>query len=253
MPFPNSERVIYEINPLENVICQLRFPPILKIDSEIPAEFQEKIRIEFPIYNESIEEQGLIINESPIFSTQKTKNHEFSTEDGLWKINVTRTFIALSTSKYERWEQFNEKLNRILKTFVDIYKPPFFTRVGLRYIDVFDRAKLGLNNRSWEDLIKPYILGVLGTEISMNVDNFENTYQIKLSEANSTVRVITSLVLHRISREQCFKVDSDFFKSSRTNIEDTSKNLDFLNKTASKLIRWIITEELHNSLKPKKI
>jgi len=32
MPFPEVKRVIYEHNPLDKVICQLRFPPILRIE-----------------------------------------------------------------------------------------------------------------------------------------------------------------------------------------------------------------------------
>lgn len=50
MPFPDVPRVIYEINPLDEVICQLRFPPVLKIDTEVPAGFQEQIRDDYPFY-----------------------------------------------------------------------------------------------------------------------------------------------------------------------------------------------------------
>ena len=47
MAFPEVERVIYERNPLDEVICQLRFPAILKID-EPPIAFQEQIRTRYP-------------------------------------------------------------------------------------------------------------------------------------------------------------------------------------------------------------
>jgi uncharacterized protein (TIGR04255 family) len=50
MLFPDVPRVIYEVNPLEEVICQLRFLPVLKIDTEPPAGFQEEIRAEYPLY-----------------------------------------------------------------------------------------------------------------------------------------------------------------------------------------------------------
>ncbi len=55
MTFPSRQRIIYERNPLDRVICQVRFPPILRIDSEIPAVFQERIRKDFPEYNEKEE------------------------------------------------------------------------------------------------------------------------------------------------------------------------------------------------------
>src|SRR4051794_3088983 len=53
MPFPAVDRVIYERNPLVEVICQVRFPAILRIDVEPPAAFQEAIRGAFPAFSES--------------------------------------------------------------------------------------------------------------------------------------------------------------------------------------------------------
>ena len=37
---PEAEWVIYETNPLHEVICQVRFPRILKLETETPIEFQ---------------------------------------------------------------------------------------------------------------------------------------------------------------------------------------------------------------------
>ena len=45
--FSNDERVIYAKRQLVEVICQLRFPEILKIDVSEPADFQERIRRDF--------------------------------------------------------------------------------------------------------------------------------------------------------------------------------------------------------------
>src|SRR5690242_14515855 len=47
--FPASPRYHYERAPLVQVVCQLRFPPILRIEAEPPAAFQERIRAIFPL------------------------------------------------------------------------------------------------------------------------------------------------------------------------------------------------------------
>ncbi len=120
MPFPEANRVLYRKNPLDQVVCQLRFPPILRIDAEIPAEFQEMVRRQIPNLTETSEWKlevppGLKDQISPeilrqILQSSGNKNYEFSSEDGQWKINLTRTFVALTTQRYERWEEFKEKL-----------------------------------------------------------------------------------------------------------------------------------------------
>lgn len=44
-----SQRVIYENNPLIEVIIQYRFPKILALNSKDPIEFQDRIKDEYPI------------------------------------------------------------------------------------------------------------------------------------------------------------------------------------------------------------
>ena len=44
MLFSDRPRTHYEKAPLHEVICQLRFPTILSINSKEPADFQELIR-----------------------------------------------------------------------------------------------------------------------------------------------------------------------------------------------------------------
>jgi len=264
MPFPEVKRVIYKKNPLDKVICQLRFPPILKIDAEIPSEFQDKIRKDFPNYTETTELRvepsprikGQIPPEllSQVLQSTSTKNYEFSSEDEQWKINMTRTFISLTANKYERWEKFKEKLEVPLKALMEIYSPSHFSRIGLRYIDVIQRSVLGLEGVSWTELLKPYILGVLAApEICGYVRDSECRYEIGLSDKESTVRMVTKLVEDVDSGEICFRIDSDFFNTKKTSLNDTFDSLDYFNKRASRLIQWCITDRLHKSMEPLKV
>lgn len=50
MLFSDHPRTHYRNAPAHEVICQLRFPSILTINSVEPADFQEAIRAEFPQY-----------------------------------------------------------------------------------------------------------------------------------------------------------------------------------------------------------
>ena len=263
MPFPDIKRVRYKKNPLIKVICQLRYPPILRIDSEVPSAFQDSIREHFPLYNENIELQqetavGIKLQISPevikqLTKTGNIKSYEFSTADGVCRINLTRTFMSIFTSQYNKWEDFIMMFQPSIEALLKIYKPPFFTRIGLRYVDIFDRSKLGISDSNWNELLKPQFIGLLSTEIGNDIKHSENIYEINLPDNISIVRIATSFVKNKNTKEQCYLVDSDFYFPSRINNEDITSKLDFLHGEASKLIQWIITPKLHNAMEPESI
>ena len=65
--FSSSERKILEKNQLLEVICQLRYFDILKIDASEPVEFQEAIRAEYPQYAKKVEQlPPQIVNGKPV-------------------------------------------------------------------------------------------------------------------------------------------------------------------------------------------
>lgn len=264
MPFPKIARVIYAKNPLDKVICQLRFPPILKVDTEIPAGFQDRLRSEYPNLSESIEvifdlkvggQQRIPSEEfKQLSSTPEIKHYEFSSENNQWKIELTRNSLALSTSAYVKWEEFRGRFKSATDMFVDIYKPLVFSRVGLRYIDIIVRSKLNLEKDDWNTLIQPYLLGVIAVkELEDEVRHYDSTFEIGLEDEESRARIITRIVKKADSGEPCYMIDSDFFNMGKIKHEEVINKLDFLNVRAGRLFRWCITEKLHSSMEPKKI
>ena len=181
------------------------------------------------------------------------KNYEFSSEDKIWKVNLTRTFLAFSTKKYLHSADFKERLSVSLNALKDIYKPAYFTRVGLRYIDVIKRSQLNLSTAKWKELLKPYILGLLNeSAIENEIQTAECQYEISLSEYNSMVRIVAGLVnCEKEKSEQCFKIDSDFYTTEKTNISDVISRMDFFHKIASRLIQWLIQPKLYEAMEPK--
>jgi uncharacterized protein (TIGR04255 family) len=263
MPFPETPRVTYKKNPLRKVICQLRFPSILKIDAEVPAAFQERIRKEFPVLSEKVEVQfeisqkmeGSIPPEllNQALKPTESRNYEFSSEDEQWVVNLTRTFVALTANKYYKWEEFRDKLVGPLNALLNIYSPTHFSRIGLRYIDVIKRSELNLGDTSWSELLQPYMLGLLGSSVVADrIQSYESLSEIRLSDEKSIVRIVTKLETDP-SGEPCFIIDSDFHIMMKTNVGSALDILDYFNKRASRLIRWCITERLHQAMEPENI
>jgi len=262
MAFPEAERVIYEKNPLEEVICQLRFPPILKIDSETPTEFQECIRNQYPLYQtKSIGKlpAGLPDDLAKIlavdFSILPTgKAHEFVSRDEKWRLSLTKTFLALSCSQYRRWEDFKEHLQRPLLALEGIYKPAFYTRLGLRYRDVIRRSVLSLGEAAWSELLQPWIAGAIAQpEIADDIQENEAAFLAKLPDNQGSVRVRHGIALDEATKERCYLIDADFFDEAQTETPHAVDKLDYLNRQSRYLFRWCISDRLHQAMVPRAI
>jgi len=259
MPFPEAKRVIFKKNPLDSVVCQLRFPPILRIDTEIPSEFQEAIRQEFPNYEEEIEFEQQITPmieaagsrfELKVSKPSSAKNHSFSSEDNNWRINLTRTFMAITATRYTRWEHMQSFFAVPLRSLLRIYNPPFFTRIGLRYIDVFCRSKLGLDGVDWADLVEPYFLGILSSAVRKNVGGYSCSSEISLDNNLSKVRILTMLVKAVGTNEDCFMLDCDFFRTKRTKDVEIDSVLETLHSHSTRLLQFAIKKKLFESMEP---
>ena len=147
----DNRRYAYGKSQLIEVICQLRFPTILSIDTREPADFQETVRAAFPRYQCQVEKLPGV-NGAP---ARTVNNHTFISEDGGYKLSLTKDFIALSTMRYTHWEDFAARLDEPLGQFIKIYRPNCFDRVGLRFVNAISREQLGLTGRRWNDLLQP--------------------------------------------------------------------------------------------------
>jgi uncharacterized protein (TIGR04255 family) len=253
MPFPIAQRVHYKNNPLVEVVCQFRFPPILKIDTEVPGVFQDLVREKFPLYFEKLEISYL--SPTQPLNTQKntSKNYEFKDEQDEYKINLTRTFLSLSTKKYSQWEEFYERIKFMLDAFSKVYSVVHFTRVGLRYINLIRLKELGLDGTPWEELIQPYFIGLINSPVSKNVDAFENTSEVILEDKVSKARIITGFALKDDLSDKAFVIDTDFSFNQKHKLPEGIDKLNFFHDRATRLIRFAIHERLHQALIPKEI
>ncbi len=260
MAFPDAPRVIYEANPLEEVICQLRFPPILRIDTEPPAAFQERVRESYPFYKSKpalklpaglpAELVSLMDTNFPLGAGQVA--HEFGSRDERWVLSMTRDFLALTCRKYERWETFKERLRGPLDALLELYSPAFLTRIGLRYRDLIQRSVLGLEQTSWADLLQPWVAGALASPVvAADVEHSARELVIRLPDGRSRVRVHHGLAADDRTREQSYVIDADFFDDQQTEPPHAVQRLDFLNKQSRLFFRWCIQEQLHQAMRPR--
>ncbi len=260
--FSNEARCRYRNNQLAEVICQLRFPEILTIEANIPAQFQEQIRQDFPVYSVRKEapppkmtnNAGRITIENPV----QTKNYQFATADNVWRINLTSKFISLACSRYTCWEDFAARLDKPLAAFIRIYKPAFFERVGLRYLNFFDRKALELEDVPYRELIESPYLGILADEEAQERHTGRSTVdaeiglrggcRLKLHAGPGMVR--TPAAPQEVPR---FVFDQDLYMPGNVPVNLSAPTLHMLHSQAYSIFRGAITPTLHKAMEPEEI
>lgn len=260
--FSQEKRCIYRANQLGEVICQLRFPEILSIGANAPVAFQEAIRSDYPQYSARQETPAPKISGTPgnltLENQPSTINYQFVSADGVWRVNLTSKFISLACSRYTCWEDFAKRLDKPLVAFIKTYKPAYFERVGLRYLNFISRKALNLEGTPFTDLISPCYLGPLADE------EVNETASSRCSvDAELTIRGGCRLKLHagpglvkrgnQADQEVKFIFDQDLFMPGKVPVNMSAGALQTLHSQAYSIFRGAITDTLHDALEPENI
>lgn len=258
MPFPEFPRCRYKRNPIEVVICQLRFPTVLRIDSE--AQFQDLVRQTYPFYQSKPlipAVSGLPAQVTSLFPPglpfgQTDKLHEFMDRTKKWAVLLGRDSLALTCGQYQQWEQFKEFLDAPLAALRRLYSPPFFVRLGLRYRDVIHRDRLGLRDVPWKELLHPWIAGPYESpDVENDIVRTAHQILMRLWDEKARVLVNHGLVQDVATKEWCYVIDSDFSYEDQTEDADVVHRLDMLKREAGRFFRWCIRDRLHLAMEPE--
>ena len=254
----DAQRCRYGKPQLLEVMCQLRFPTILKIENQSPYEFQELIRKDYPNYSFKEEHPPAKPNTKPI----TVKNHQFISLDGGWKVNLTQSFISLSTHRYSTWEDFAKRLDKIIAHVIGVYRPACFNRVGLRYINAFNRERLELEGVPWRELIQPGFLGLMADEDVPETAFGKNEQSVNLAlpgGARCGIKCGPG-TLHKVNNktrqtvdEPAFMLDIDVYMDGNIEMSHTAAGLNIVHTHADSIFRGAITDTLHDAMEPQEI
>lgn len=260
--FSTDTRCIYRNSPLAEVICQLRFPEILTIESNLPAQFQDAIRDEFPRYSLRKEASIPKLSGAPgnfkMETQAQTNNYQFVSADGIWRVNLTSKFISLACCRYTGWEDFAAKLDKPLAAFIQIYRPAFFERLGLRYLNFISRNQLQLSGTPFRKLIQAPYLGLLADEQVAEKSTTRNTVDADLAirgGCRAKIHAGPGMVNRngQQDKEIKFIFDLDLYMSGNIAVNLSAGALQTLHAQAFPIFRGAITDLLHDAMDPHTI
>ena len=128
-------------------------------------------------------------------------------------------------------------------------------RVGLRYIDVLVRGKLGLSDTPWSELLNSSFIGMLGDcDMADDMQELQVDSLLTIPDVEQgQVRLRHGLARDDTGDEQVYVIDADFHTNRRCEADDVFNALDKFNRWGGCLFRWAASDRLRTALGPTKI
>jgi len=142
-------------SPLVYVVAQVRFSAIVKMEQYIP-DIQEKVRHEgFPKFSRGrVTEVRIEADREAQFTA--SDRWEFQNKESTLGVVVSTGSLAVHTSKYNRYEEFEKTVDQSLRVLNVVASPSLVERIGLRYVDLVQPG----DNETFADYLQPGILGL---------------------------------------------------------------------------------------------
>jgi len=180
-------------------------------------------------------------------------NFLFRSEDRRTAVHLAAEALSLSTSSYSTWENFRLLLEPVMAALEHRYKPSFYQRVGLRFVNIIKRSEVGMSDTPWKDLLKEGVLGALANE-QFEFSARESTHQMYLRASDGgQLNFRYGLARVRETQEIAYRLDFDFFREEKVEVANAKPTIDGLNAMVGRAFRWCIKPVLHDALGPKPV
>jgi uncharacterized protein (TIGR04255 family) len=250
--FPAQPDVQLENAPLAEVVCQVRFPPILRISAEEPTAFQERIRDSFPLVDLEhafvFHVPGPGATDTPS-AEPKATIYRFHTPDRRTTISLAADFFAVSTAAYSHWHDFARLLEMAHAAVEGVYKPAYATRIGLRYIN-----RLTFSNTSSKTIND--LLRVLRDELTAPIHHpaWDEAVEMRcrLVLPDGPARLTLGTVFETQGDEPTFVLDLDYFEEGQLDLAGLTERCSRYNEAIYRAFRWAIRDDQWDLFKPRK-
>lgn len=240
--FPHHPDIPLAAPPLAEVICQVRFPPILRIAREEPSEFQEHIRARFPLLDI---EQGVVVK-FPAPASGGAPSAEvpprvfrFGSEDSRTFVALAVDFYALSTQRYTHWADFAADLALVQAAVEAVYRPAHATRIGLRFINRF--TPQGAHCATMSEvlaLFRPELTALFHTDAWSQPASLVTQLNLPDDQAMLTLRTAFS----DAEEEPFFLLDFDYYEEGRLDFDKLVERCDNYHRVIYNAFRWSLRE-----------
>jgi len=207
---------IYKNAPLIEALCEFHFSQEQEWDWTIPGTIYEMVKGDFPVKSQ---QKGIkvIIDGKTGKATQSddstVEKVRFFRDDQSALLQVGPHILSVNQLlPYPGWEKFKDLILSSLQIYIDVADPAKLEKVGLRYINRFERTDANLF------LIKPYI------PINKPIKNYFMRNELYYKEVDSNLIIIMGNQYDQQNDQNFTIIDLEFYSTNQHYISFKSYN-----------------------------
>ena len=221
----------YKLNFLKQAVCELRFPTLMELgDTRPPAALVAALRKEYPHLE--------LANQVTIgvgAATGSSNAHIFRSSKLTWTVSLNQSSLSIETTAYPGYPQMRERILRVVDAAAKIIDSDFFTRVGLRYINVIDVDEDPTDGWVNPELVQP----ILSRQFT-GIQEYAGRLQLMAEDGGCLlqhgIRLKQAARDGKVSSPE-YLLDIDSYRNEVT-LSDTAAALDAMHAQAFDVFDW---------------
>jgi uncharacterized protein (TIGR04255 family) len=247
------EEIRLSAAPLIKVLAQIKFPSLAILHNEsVTSTLAARLGLEYPVLQEQRGMNVLLTQGGLTQQPTEQRMWGLRSRDEAWKLTISENFLALETTQYPTRDEFVDRFDRAMQEFFSIVDPPYFERLGIRYIDRIDDE--ALINGDLRAMIRNEMAGGMGADLPPGVELQHSISDILFVGQDRSVQVRCGILPAQVTvfgldvpaaDRPTWLLDIDSYvehKMVATSSDMTAK-LRILADGAYRMFRWIINKD----------
>lgn len=223
----------YKRNFLRQAVCELRFPTLMELgEARPPASLVTALRKEYP-HLELANEVTLGIGGGVPGSNNA---HIFRSSKLTWTVSIKQSVLTIETIAYTDYAHMKERILNVVKAASKIIDSDFFTRIGLRYINVIDSG-----TDPTDGWVNPVLVAPIRSGEFKGIQEYAGKLQLGTPDGGCLlqhgIRIKPPHSGEAVQPE--YVLDIDTFRNE-VKLSDTATALDVMHAQAFDLFDWTI-------------
>lgn len=234
----------YKRNYLRQAVCELRFPTLMSLGGRIPpTAFANALRRDYPYT-----EQGTEFTVGAAEQSGSSYFHVFKSSKMAWSATLKSNALVLETTRYTEYADLRARVLKLVTAAREVIDSDFFTRVGLRYINV-----VATGDGPLEPWINNKLIGALCGESFKGVSEHAGKLLLAAEDGGC---LLQHGLQHKPDQAQKksipdYVIDIDAFRNEIT-IDDVGLALDAVHRQGFAMFDWALGDKAREFLAAEK-